>query len=119
MNLVERDLDCQIERYFRENDSSYLEKTIQFPDWPILNPNLPVEQTKLQYLNADIQKMIDIEKENVKSGLIGARILHGISSPKYPSDRFFHYKFWGQYPNVDFFALERIINQTLASCINK
>ena len=49
MNLVERDLDCQIERYFRENDSSYLEKTIQFPDWPILNPNLPVEQTKLQY----------------------------------------------------------------------
>ena len=90
----DRELDYQIERYFREQDSAYLEQALQFPDWPILDPRQPTVATKLHYLRGDIAQMLSLEREIVQSGLIGARLLHGLSSPKYPADRFFHHKFW-------------------------
>lgn len=111
ISFTDRDLDFQIEKYFREENSDYLENCLSFLDWPILDPMKP--NMKLNYLKGDIALMLSRERETVKSGLIGARILHGISSPKYPADRFFHHKFWGAYPNVDFFQLEKLINQQL------
>lgn len=68
---------------------------------------------RLTYLKGDIAAMLRTDAEKINSGIIGARILLGISSPAHPASHYYHQKYWGQYPFVDFHKLVKLINQHL------
>ena len=115
--ILERELDYQIEKYFEEKSGIPSMSLEQIPDWPILDPC--DKKNTLQYLKGDIIQMLSREGDKIKSGLIGARILAGISSPTYPSSDWYKHSYWARYPNVDFFKLEAAINQQMALLATK
>ena len=56
--------------------------------------------------------------QGVSSGRAAARILHGLSSPKFPSEEWSrHGQVWGRYRNVDFAWLEELANRELLSLL--
>jgi len=64
-------------------------------------------------MSADVRLFVQRHREQLDTSLSVARILHGLSSPRYPSIDWFRNAYWGRYVDTPLETLRRIAARAL------